>query len=89
MIKILNDVLSAMLCVWNRLESLDIVYRKCSIKCPGRLFKILTFRVGAYLRGALNREGRLLKNVKFVQGKRIFFRNCNDHEMLKQHRITM
>ena len=34
-------------------------YRKCSIKRPGRLFEILTFRVGAYSRGAVNREGRL------------------------------
>ena len=56
-------------------------YRKCSNKRPGRLFKILTFRVGAYSRGAVNREGRLLKNLKFEQGKRIFFRNCNDHKI--------
>lgn len=33
-----------------------IAFCKGSIKQPERLYKILNFRVGAYLRGAVNKE---------------------------------
>ena len=41
-------------------------YRNASNKCPGRLSNFLIFRVGAYSRGALKREKRLLNFYSFL-----------------------
>ena len=49
------------------------MYRIYSINRPGRLLNFWTLRVGAYLRWALIRGGRLLNFHHFQQVKYVYF----------------